>query len=237
MTKLGFFVLMLFFTSTFYGQFESSTKKVKFGIVQDKKSVKSLSISKEKITAETPAVIQYESSFLKKEDDLYKGILNVPKVGEDTSKKQYEIKNIADVYTEKMQVKLAKEGITREIVNSDVFLGEYVIYTKELNVSARDYSAIDGDMVRIWINGEIVTKSIDLESDYKTNNYILKDGLNIIQIEALNIGLSFPNTGQFSFIDGNGKKITEQFWGLNQGYRAIIKVYKKKGIEDDSNKK
>ena len=31
----------------------------------------------------------------------------------------------------------------------------------------------------------------------------------------------------------NGKKITEQFWGLNEGYRAIVKVYKKKGLSDE----
>jgi hypothetical protein len=65
----------------------------------------------------------------------------------------------------------------------------------------------------------------------------LKEGLNVIQIEALNIGLSFPNTGQFSFVDGNGKMITEQFWGLNEGYRATIKVYKKKGLEEEKENK
>jgi hypothetical protein len=230
MTKLIFFIVALFSTSIFYGQFDSSNKKIKIGIVQDKKSNKSADLPINKNP--TPPVIEFESSILnKKDDNLYKSISNVPKVGENLEKKQYEVKSVTDLYTEKLQSKLAQEGITREIVNSDVFLGDYNIYTKELNVSARDYSAIDGDMVRIWINGEIVTKTIDLDSNYKTHNYILKEGLNIIQIEALNIGLSFPNTGQFSFVDGNGKKITEQFWGLNQGFRAIIKVYKKQGLE------
>ena len=143
------------------------------------------------------------------------------------------VRQSSELYTEKLQTKLSQEGITREILNSDVFLGEYTVYTKEIDISCRDYSAIDGDLVRVWLNGEMVTKQIDLESGYKKYKYTLQEGLNIIQIEALNVGLSFPNTGQFLFLDGNGKKITEQFWGLNEGYRAIVKVYKKKGLSDE----
>jgi len=238
MAKLVFFIAMLFSVNTFYGQFDSSNKKVKFGIVPDKNSNKKAEIPLEANKKVTPLLIEFESNYLnKKEDDLYKSYSNVPKVGENTEKKQYEVKSTSDLYTEKVQAKLAQEGITREIVNSDMFLGEYTVYTNQLTISARDYSAIDGDLVRVWLNGEMVTKTIDLDSNYQSYNYNLKEGLNIIHIEALNIGLSFPNTGQFSFIDGNGKKITEQFWGLNQGYRAIIKVYKKKGLEEDSSNK
>ena len=229
---------MLFSVNTFYGQFDSSNKKEKFGIVPDKNSNKKAEIPLDANKKVTPSLIEFESNYLnKKEDDLYKSYSNVPKVGENTEKKQYEVKSTSDLYTEKLKAKLSEEGITREIVNSDMFLGEYTVYTNQLTISARDYSAIDGDLVRVWLNGEMVTKTIDLDSNYQSYNYNLKEGLNIIHIEALNIGLSFPNTGQFSFIDGNGKKITEQFWGLNQGYRAIIKVYKKKGLEEDSSNK
>jgi hypothetical protein len=161
----------------------------------------------------------------------------LPKVGEVETPKTYEVRSTSEIYTEKVQAKMAQEGISREILNSDIFLGEYTVYTNEIKISARDYSAIDGDLVRIWLNGEIVTRVIDLESGYQRYDYVLKEGLNVIQIEALNIGLSFPNTGQFSFVDGNGKMITEQFWGLNEGYRATIKVYKKKGLEEEKENK
>ena len=79
-----------------------------------------------------------------------------------------------DVYKrqEKVQAKMAQEGISREILNSDIFLGEYTVYTNEIKISARDYSAIDGDLVRIWLNGEIVTKVIDLESGYQRYDYV-----------------------------------------------------------------
>ena len=238
MAKLVFFIAMLFSVNTFYGQFDSSNKKVKFGIVPDKNSNKKAEIPLDANKKVTPSLIEFESNYLnKKEDDLYKSYSNIPKVGENTEKKQYEVKSTSDLYTEKLKAKLSQEGITREIVNSDMFLGEYTVYTNEIDISARDYGAIDGDLVRIWLNGEILYKQISLESGFKNSNFKLKEGLNIIHIEALNIGLAFPNTGQFTFIDGNGKIITEQFWGLNQGYRAIIKVYKKKGLEEDSSNK
>lgn len=223
------FVFILFFSFKGFSQFENSKKGIRFAATKKKEApLKSLDIKT------SPSVIKYESSFDKKKDDLM-GFSILPKKVEKgiMEEEASTVRQSSELYTEKLQTKLSQEGITREILNSDVFLGEYTVYTKEIDISCRDYSAIDGDLVRVWLNGEMVTKQIDLESGYKKYKYTLQEGLNIIQIEALNVGLSFPNTGQFLFLDGNGKKITEQFWGLNEGYRAIVKVYKKKGLSDE----
>lgn len=222
-------VFILFFSFKGFSQFENSKKGIRFAATKKKEApLKSLDIKT------SPSVIKYESSFDKKKDDLM-GFSILPKKVEKgiMEEEASTVRQSSELYTEKLQTKLSQEGITREILNSDVFLGEYTVYTKEIDISCRDYSAIDGDLVRVWLNGEMVTKQIDLESGYKKYKYTLQEGLNIIQIEALNVGLSFPNTGQFLFLDGNGKKITEQFWGLNEGYRAIVKVYKKKGLSDE----
>lgn len=222
-------VFILFFSFKGFSQFENSKKGIRFAATKKKEApLKSLDIKT------SPSVIKYESSFDKKKDDLM-GFSILPKKVEKgiMEEEASTVRQSSELYTEKLQTKLAQEGITREILNSDVFLGEYTVYTKEIDISCRDYSAIDGDLVRVWLNGEMVTKQIDLESGYKKYKYTLQEGLNIIQIEALNVGLSFPNTGQFLFLDGNGKKITEQFWGLNQGYRAIVKVYRQKGLSDE----
>ena len=64
------------------------------------------------------------------------------------------------------------------------------------------------------------------------NLFLLKKGLNTIQIEALNVGEVFPNTGQFAFFDGNEKLVTNQNWDLNQGYKAIIKLVRIDGLEE-----
>jgi hypothetical protein len=233
MIRIVFLVLFLIcFSFSSQAQFEQTKRKVNISAMPEKASKKK-AIIPETLPKTLSPEIKFESQYLKNNDDiLLRGLPKIPKVGETETPRSFEVRSVSEIYTEKVQAKMAQEGISKEIVNNDIFLGEYTVYTKEIKISARDYSAIDGDLVRIWLNGEIVTKVVDLESGYQRFDYVLKEGLNIIQIEALNIGLSFPNTGQFSFVDGNGKVITEQFWGLNEGYRAIIKVYKKKGLEE-----
>jgi hypothetical protein len=221
--------LMLFATLFGFSQFENTKKGIRFAATKKKEApLKELDEKKE-----SPAVIKYESSIGKKEDGLLGYSILPKKVEKGILEEEVStVRKSSELYTEKLNSKLAQEGISHTIVDSDMFLGEYTVFTKQIAISARDYSAIDGDLVRIWINGQIITKEIDLDSEYQKNTYTLQEGLNIIQIEALNIGLSFPNTGQFSFVDGNGKRITEQFWGLNQGFRAVLKVYKAKGLEE-----
>ena len=60
----------------------------------------------------------------------------------------------------------------------------------------------------------------------------MKENLNTIFIEAINTGLLFPNTGQFTFFDEKGKLVTNQNWNLNEGYKAIIKIVRIEGLEE-----
>jgi len=233
MVRIVFFVVFLIcFSFSSHAQFEQTKRKVNISAMPDKAKKKKAILPETPPTTVTPE-IKFESQYFKKEDDiLLRSLPKMPKVGEVETPKTYEIRSTSEIYTEKVQAKMAQEGISREIVNNDVFLGEYIVYTKEISISARDFGAIDGDEVRIWLNGELIYRQINLEDGFKKSDFVLKEGLNIIQIEALNVGLSFPNTGEFSFVDGNGKFITQQQWGLNEGYRATIKVYKKKGLEE-----
>lgn len=181
----------------------------------------------------TPAVIKYESSLNKDNTDkLLKGFTILPKKEEINIMEKEPLRTTAEIYTKQQNDKLKSEGLSQEIVNSDVFLGEFIVYTTELNTKCRDYGAVDGDNVRIWLNDEIVVGSVILDSGFRNFTLNLKEGLNIIKIQALNIGEFFPNTGQFIFSDGNGKVVTNQNWGLNAGYNAIIKVRKLKGLDN-----
>ncbi len=231
---MRYFLMVLLFLSFQFGfsQFENPKKSIRIGAVKDNKAtVKKIDVD----TAQ--ASIKYESSIGKDKDEkLLKSISLAPKVGLKTPVNEQPLHNPSEIYTEKIQKEMKKEGITKEILNSDMFLGEFVVYTTELTTVCRDYGAIDGDNVRIWLNGELVVLNIGLESDFKKYQLNLKEGLNIIHIEALNTGEFFPNTGQFMFLDGNQKLITNQNWGLNAGYRAIIKVRKIKGLVDEVKK-
>jgi hypothetical protein len=186
----------------------------------------------------TPAIIKYESSLNKTNNDkLLKGITLLPKKEEKGIMEKEPLRTTAEIYTKQQNEKLKSEGLSQEIVNSDVYLGEFIVYTTELSTKCRDYGAIDGDNVRIWLNDEIVVTNVSLESGFKSYTLNLKEGLNVIKIQALNIGEFFPNTGQFIFIDGNGKLVTNQNWGLNSGYNAIIKVRKLKGLDTTQEEK
>lgn len=222
---LFFFLLMV---QLGFSQFENPKKSIRIGAVKDNKAtVKKIDVD----TAAAP--IKYESSIGKNKDEkILKSISIAPQVGIKTPTREEPLHNPSEFYTEKIQNEMKREGISKEILNSDMFLGEFIVYTTEVTTTCRDYGAIDGDNVRIWLNGELVVKSVDLESSFKRYQLSLKEGLNIIHIEAVNTGEFFPNTGQFVFYDGNEKLVTNQNWGLNAGYRAIIKIRKLKGLAE-----
>lgn len=187
----------------------------------------------------TPAVIKYESSLDKKDEKLLKDFSLLPKKEEksilDTS--DPTLRNVAEIYTQQQNDKLKEEGLSQEIVNADVFLGEFVVYTEEIKTKCRDYGAIDGDHVRIWVNDIIMVPKINLISGFQEFSLPLVEGVNIIKIQALNTGQFFPNTGQFIFNDGNGKLVTNQNWGLREGYNAIVRIVRRKGLEDSTTQK
>jgi hypothetical protein len=231
--RVLFFLTVLLFSFKGFSQFENTKKGIKFAPVKQKEApLKKLD------TKTSPAEIKYESTIEKKED-LSNRFTLLPKKEEKSIMDTDDptIKKSSDFYTEQLQNQMKREGITQEILNSDMFLGEFVVYTSQITTACRDYGAIDGDNVRIWVNGEIIVRSIDLKSGFQRYTLNLKDGLNIIQLQALNTGEFFPNTGQFVFYDGNDKIVTNQNWGLNEGYKAVVRIVKAKGLSESDKDK
>lgn len=218
--------LFLFLVSfKVFSQFETPKKTVNIAPVSSPKSNTVAPTSSKSIT--------YPSIFDKK-DKLLSGVSILKKKPEEERSifEKEQFASPAKEYTDKMNSQLKSEGISRENVSSDMFLGEFKIFTDKLTISCRDNSAVDGDAICIWINGEKVNPVVELQSGFKSYTYTLKMGLNNIQIEALNVGEVFPNTGQFGFFDANEKAITIQNWDLNTGYKAIVKIFRTEGLED-----
>ena len=216
-----FTILFLLVTFTGFSQFELP-----------KKGISIAPISKPEGTISPSSSLKYPSVFDKK-DKLLENFSLLKKNEEpiiNVMDKTTQFSNPGDRIVEKENQKLKREGLSSVVDNSDSYLGEFVITTFKLNIECRDYGAIDGDIVRIWLNGEMVAPRIDLVSGYKRYILQVKEGSNEIQIEALNTGELFPNTGQFMFLDGNEKLVTNQQWNLNAGYKAIIKIRKIKGL-------
>ena len=95
---------------------------------------------------------------------------------------------------------------------------------KKLKLYIWDANKEDGDKIQLKINNTIIL------SDYKTTvkgkriKYRLQEGENIIEITALNLGNSPPNTSRIELVDSKIKyPIISQ---LEIGKTAIIKVIK-----------
>ncbi|WP_162127417.1 hypothetical protein [Flavobacterium phycosphaerae] len=224
MRSSGILVLCLLFAFKGFSQFELPKRTINIAPVTN---------SSGKIAPTSSKAITYPSIFDKK-DKLAESVSLLkkqPEAEKGVMEKEQQFENPAKAYTEKMNDRMKQEGVSREIVNSDMFLGEFTVTTFDISIACRDYGAIDGDNVSIWLNDELVIPSIYLESNLKKYKLVLKEGLNTIRIEALNTGELFPNTGQFVFYDGHEVVVTNQQWALNTGYKAIVKIRKIKGIE------
>jgi hypothetical protein len=230
MNRNVFLFFLVCFSFSVQAQFESAKRKVNFSAMPQKVA-KTKAIMPEPTTA-APS-IKFESKLFKNNDDKFlKGLPEIPKVGVVQNPKTYPLKNPSEDYTEKFNKQLKEDGISPELYNRNMNLGHFIVYTQEISIGCRDYSLVDGDLIRIWLNGQIINTQIYLESNFKNFTLQLNKGVNILEIEAINYGESSPNTGHFNFFDGDKEFITEQYWGLGIGYRAGITIeYKEKVLK------
>ena len=178
MNRYALVFLLVCFSFSVQAQFESSKKKVNFSAMPQK-AAKTKAIVPE-ATTNSPA-IKFESKLFKNNDDkLLKGLPELPKVGEYSSPKTYELKNPSEIYTEKFNKK-SSDGTIQEKFKSDTFLGEFKSNSKIIRIACRDHEYPDGDMVRILVNDKIMVNSILLEVEYKEIFLDLQPGFNKIE--------------------------------------------------------
>lgn len=124
----------------------------------------------------------------------------------------------------KVGPRTAKEG------SSDYFpdqnLGEVKSNGKFVGIVCRDHEYVDGDRVKIYVNGAVADPNILLTGSFKGINVDLQKGFNQIVFEALNEGSSSPNTAQIDVYDDTGKMIYSNKWLLSTGAKASLVVTK-----------
>ena len=108
----------------------------------------------------------------------------------------------------------------------DQYLGDFKTKGKFVGVVARDHEYVDGDRVKIYVNGEVVEFNMMLSGSFKGVNVDLKEGFNRIDFEALNQGSSGPNTAQIVVTDDEGNIIHNNRWNLSTGSKASLIVVK-----------
>lgn len=200
-----------------FSQFELPKKAINIAPISDPKGTVSPTSSR---------AITYPSIFDKK-DKLLSGVTLLNKKPEE-EKSIFEKKQFASPakeYTDKMN-KQIEDGKIYDYYKKDYLLASYKCSTKTAKFVLKDYGDPDGDVVRIWLNGEIVINALTLESAYREIKLDLREGQNLLVIEALNEGSVSPNTAQFSIFNDKGEIIGNNLSGLLTNVKATIIINK-----------
>lgn len=108
----------------------------------------------------------------------------------------------------------------------DQYLGDFKTTAKKATFMYRDHEFVDGDMIRVYVNGEIAIPQARLEGSFRGFDLPLQDGFNKIDFEALNQGSSGPNTAQLNIYDEIGNLLASYEWNLLTGNKATAIVVK-----------
>ena len=145
---------------------------------------------------------------LMEEEKLIKKIEKVKKkINKQTSKTPTDTNQI-------QQTKILKDG--------DDFIINWE--SDKIKLFIWDANQEDGDKIQIKINGNIILNDFETKNKRNRIKYRLVDGVNTIEIKAINLGTSPPNTSRLEFVDSKTKYpiITQ----LELGKSAIIKIIK-----------
>jgi len=112
-------------------------------------------------------------------------------------------------------------------LNRDYFLGNIETRSNYVMIKCRDHEYVDGDRIRLMLNGSVIHPNIILNSSYYSVDIDLEDGYNNIDFVALNEGQSSPNTAQLVVLDQFGNEISNKSWLLSTGYKAKLVIFKK----------
>ena len=119
-----------------------------------------------------------------------------------------------------------KDKEAREEFRRDQYLGDFITTGVFVELYCRDHEYIDGDKVKITVNGVVINKNMSLGATFTPIMVKLNSGLNNIEFEALNQGTSGPNTAELRVYDDQGKEVIRKEWNLLTGSSANLVVVK-----------
>ncbi len=125
-----------------------------------------------------------------------------------------------------IEEKWKKDREIKEEYRFDQSLGNVVTKGKFVEVYCRDHEYVDGDKVQIFVNGELVARSVSLHAGFQPVLVTLQDGFNSIEFVALNQGSSGPNTAELRVLSEKGEQLAKKEWNLLTGAKAQLIVVK-----------
>ena len=211
------FLFLILFSFKGFSQFELPKKTI---------TIAPISNPKGKVSPTSSKAITYPSIFDKKDKLLSSvSLLNKKPEEEKSIFEKEQFASPAKGYTDKMNKQIT-DGKIYDYYKKDYLLATYKCSTAIAKFALKDFGDPDGDVVRIWLNGDIVTDAITLESGYREIKLELRNGQNLLVIEALNEGTVSPNTAQFSIFNDKGEMIGNNLSGLLTNVKATIIINK-----------
>lgn len=119
-----------------------------------------------------------------------------------------------------------KDKETKPEYGEDQYLGDFKTKSGRVTVMYRDHEFVDGDRIRVFLNGDVIEPNAYLDASFKGLTIPLQAGFNKFDFEALNQGSSGPNTAQLQVLDEEGNILSSQEWNLLTGRKATIIVVK-----------
>ncbi|MEO2061532.1 MAG: hypothetical protein ABGW97_01010 [Christiangramia sp.] len=120
----------------------------------------------------------------------------------------------------------SKDKAAKEEYRNDQSLGNVITNGKFVEVYCRDHEYVDGDRVKIIVNGQVVNENMPLQGGFTPVLVHLQDGFNSIEFVALNQGTSGPNTAELRVLSEKGEQLAKKEWNLLTGAKAQLIVVK-----------
>ena len=145
------------------------------------------------------------------------------------NKQEVDITGKTDLVTPTWKIRQTfNEGsVNKSKFSKDFYLGDLETDSDYIIIKCRDHEYVDGDKIRLMLNGSVIHPNITLSSVFYVVDVDLDDGYNNIDFIALNEGESSPNTAQLIVLDEYGKQLSNKKWLITTGYKAKLVVFKK----------
>jgi len=210
-----YFSLFVFiiFTASAFSQIDSRNNSISIPAIESPKD----SIENSAITPQKP---------INTSDNDFKS-LNTPKVSTNLNLPKKEFSMFPKEKFGNEDIKLSPEEIEQRNGSlTDQFLGDFKSKAKFVNVVYRDHGYVDGDIIQVLVNDDVIHARVFLSGGFKGFKLDLQPGFNKIDFLALNQGSSGPNTAEFRVVDDAGNLVSANQWNLAKGVKATIIVMK-----------
>ncbi|WP_346882248.1 hypothetical protein [uncultured Algibacter sp.] len=218
-------IAMLIFSVFGYAQLDNKNKSISIPAIENKK--------------ETPNVIPLKPSKPDAKTNQSFG-MNRPSISPNLNAPKKELSmfpeekfgNPGELYSKQLNKNLENLKLSPEEVEkrngsqTDQYFGDFKSNAKFVNVVYRDHGFVDGDIIQVLVNDDVIHARVFLSGGFKGFKLDLQKGFNKIDFLALNQGRSGPNTAEFRVVDDAGRLVSQNQWNLATGVKATIIVVK-----------